>query len=243
VNHAKLISLVPSWTETLVLAGAHVVGRSRFCIHPHDIVKSIPAVGGTKNLNPDQLKALSPDYIILDKEENTKEMADHIPPHQRIVSHVRSIQDLTHELLNLSHILMLPKLSEYATRINFILKKAPKLIFDYKDIPGILDWWVTPSRPLSEHQIIYIIWKDPWMMISAKTFIGSMLKQIGLSVMSPIWTRTQDTDLYPKFKWDELPQNALLLFSSEPFPFGSYKNYYVTQDNPHPAAHHRWGTI
>ena len=45
----RVVSLVPSWTETLIEAGVDVVGRTRFCLHPRDRVKSIPAVGGTKD--------------------------------------------------------------------------------------------------------------------------------------------------------------------------------------------------
>ena len=45
-----MISMVPSWTETLIAAGANVVGRTRFCVHPKDAVAVIPSFGGTKTL-------------------------------------------------------------------------------------------------------------------------------------------------------------------------------------------------
>ena len=48
-----VISMVPSWTETLVHARARVVGRTRFCVHPTDAVKNVSVLGGTKTLAQD----------------------------------------------------------------------------------------------------------------------------------------------------------------------------------------------
>lgn len=82
-----VISMVPSWTETLIKAGANVVGRTRFCIHPADRVQNIPALGGTKNLAPGYEESLNKilleqkkssslkPLVVLDKEENPKEFA------------------------------------------------------------------------------------------------------------------------------------------------------------------------
>ena len=47
----RIISLVPSLTETLIWADAHVVGRTRFCIHPESRVDEIQIVGGTKKID------------------------------------------------------------------------------------------------------------------------------------------------------------------------------------------------
>ena len=71
----RVVSLVPSLTETLLECGVEVVGRTRFCIHPADKVADIPAVGGTKEVNWQRCLALEPDLVVMDKEENTLEMA------------------------------------------------------------------------------------------------------------------------------------------------------------------------
>ena len=73
---AKIVCLVPSWTETLLLAGALVVGRTRFCIHPANLVADIPVVGGTKNMKLEDILRLEPDLVIMDQEENRLEMAE-----------------------------------------------------------------------------------------------------------------------------------------------------------------------
>ena len=90
----KIVCLVPSWTETLLECGAEVVGRSRFCIHPADRVKDIPAVGGTKDFRLQEILNLKPAIVILDKEENRKEMAEALSAHgiQLEISHVDGIE-------------------------------------------------------------------------------------------------------------------------------------------------------
>lgn len=66
----RLISLVPSWNETLIECGLNVVGRSRYCIHPEDRVRDIPIVGGTKDIRWDRVREARPDLLVLDREEN-----------------------------------------------------------------------------------------------------------------------------------------------------------------------------
>lgn len=67
----RIISLVPSSTETLLSLGAHVIACTRFCEQPE-----IPHVGGTKNPDIDAIIALSPDLVVLDEEENRREDAE-----------------------------------------------------------------------------------------------------------------------------------------------------------------------
>ncbi|MBC7556303.1 MAG: cobalamin-binding protein, partial [Chryseobacterium sp.] len=77
----KIISLVPSITKTLFdlgLGNHDLVGRTKFCIHPENFVKNIPIIGGTKNLNIDKIKALKPDLILANKEENVKEQVEEL---------------------------------------------------------------------------------------------------------------------------------------------------------------------
>src|SRR5690606_8834250 len=72
----RIVSLVPSQTELLVDLGleAQLVGVTKFCVHPKHLRKNTTVVGGTKNVHIDKIKALQPDIIICNKEENTKEM-------------------------------------------------------------------------------------------------------------------------------------------------------------------------
>ena len=68
---ARVVSLVPSATETLVALGLRPVGCTRFC----DLA-GVPTVGGTKNVDVDAVAALAPDLVIVNDEENRLEDAD-----------------------------------------------------------------------------------------------------------------------------------------------------------------------
>lgn len=69
----RIVSLVPSQTELLVDLGLvdAIVGVTKFCVHPKDLRKQKTIVGGTKLINVDKIKALKPDIILCNKEENS----------------------------------------------------------------------------------------------------------------------------------------------------------------------------
>ena len=74
----RIVSLVPSQTELLFDLGLNdeVVGITKFCIHPTEWFRSKERVGGTKNVHIDKVKALQPDLILANKEENVKEQLE-----------------------------------------------------------------------------------------------------------------------------------------------------------------------
>lgn len=211
----RVISMVPSWTETLIEAGADVVGRTRFCIHPKDRVKGIPAIGGTKEWNVEKLKELKPDLIVLDQEENTKEMGA-ISDFKTVVTHVRSVYDMPGELEKLAAATGLQKLSEYAKRFEEVLR-PPFLPVKLSEVPTVKEW----IHPIKDEQkietVVYVIWKNPWMAVTPPTFIGSVLERfIGAGKM------LNGEALYPQFSFENLnEESTLLLFSTEPFPFAN----------------------
>ena len=72
VKPKTIVSLVPSLTELLfdLGLGDRVVGRTRFCTHPKEMIQNLPVVGGTKNPRLDKIRDLKPDLIIANREEN-----------------------------------------------------------------------------------------------------------------------------------------------------------------------------
>jgi ABC-type Fe3+-hydroxamate transport system substrate-binding protein len=66
----KVVSLVPSVTETLVAWGIVPVAVTRFCEQP-----DLLAVGGTKDPDVAAIVALAPDVVVLDRQENRAEDA------------------------------------------------------------------------------------------------------------------------------------------------------------------------
>ena len=67
----RVVSLVPSVTETLLAWGVTPIAVTRFCEHPE-----LPAVGGTKNPDVAEITRLAPDVVVMNDEENRKEDAD-----------------------------------------------------------------------------------------------------------------------------------------------------------------------
>ena len=67
----RVVSLVPSVTETLLAWDVVPVACTRFCEQPE-----IRAVGGTKNPEIDDIVALAPDLVVVNDEENRREDAE-----------------------------------------------------------------------------------------------------------------------------------------------------------------------
>lgn len=76
----RIISLVPSQTELLydLGLGEQVVGITKFCVHPAQWFRSKTRIGGTKTVNLELIRALQPDLVIANKEENVREQIEAI---------------------------------------------------------------------------------------------------------------------------------------------------------------------
>ena len=74
----RIVSLVPSQTELLYDLGLddHVVGITKFCVHPAMWFQTKARVGGTKTVNIQKVIALQPDLILANKEENDREQVE-----------------------------------------------------------------------------------------------------------------------------------------------------------------------
>jgi hypothetical protein len=246
--------MVPSWTETLICAGANVVGRTRFCIHPNDSVRKIKAIGGTKNVSSDFEEAMnliaemSSDsrvrpLVILDKEENPKDFEALFQNKgcEVFASEVTSLQSFARELKNLSELFPAPSsvahnLHQYADRLEKLLQhnaSSDGVYFGFGEaLLGDTDFESPENREefyravhRGEAQLVYVIWKSPWMCVGPGTYIESVLQFLfGRSDFSPfpsslLWTGTRGRGKYPEFDLEDVPKSSLLVYSSEPFPF------------------------
>lgn len=215
------MSLVPSWTETLIECGVEVVGRTRFCIHPKEVVSSIAVVGGTKDADWGKIGELSPDLIILDKEENPKQFADK-STFPCWASHIRSVEDVAKALVELESLAFsssqkanLKGLQERCERV--LSRGVNKKEFSLIELP-VLEWINPPSR--NQTNFVYVIWKKPWMVVSKDTYIGSVFTHLGFgSAMIDHEKKYQEIDLLSVYD----PETTVLLFSTEPFPFERIK--------------------
>lgn len=197
-------------------AGVNVVGRTRFCVHPKKTISKMPVVGGTKNLNLETLIELSPDAIVLDKEENTKEMSDLLSKSlnaKQVITHVKSVLDMPRELKKLSGELKSQNLHIQSDEWGDVIKKSFSQRGPAEAIPGVIKWVRKPDSEVT--RIIYLIWHNPWMCVSKDTYIGSVFNLLGYE---PFFISFKNK--YPEIDVNHYDDGrTLFLASSEPFPF------------------------
>lgn len=193
----KVVSLVPSITEALFDLGLtenEVIGRTKFCIHPEDSIKNVAIIGGTKNINIDKIKALQPDLILANKEENIKEQVEALMDDFKVlVTNVETIEDNYYLLKTLG---------------NTFNKEERAQQFNLK-IYDILE----QAKLDSPVKTAYLIWKNPYMTIGSDTFIHRILSEIGFENIFKDKTR------YPEIQMEDLADAEVIMLSSEPFPF------------------------
>lgn len=196
----RIISLVPSQTELLhdLGLGERVVGITKFCIHPEEWFRTKTRVGGTKKVDIEKVRALKPDLIIGNKEENERAdieaLEKEFPVWMSDVKHLRDAVNMIAEVGNLTGTL---------PAANDILQKIADAFGTLKPLPDF-------------RTAAYFIWKDPMMVAGGDTFISDMLSRCGL-----INAFADRTERYVEIGPAELAaaDPDVILLSSEPFPF------------------------
>lgn len=91
----RIVSLVPSATESLRALGVDPVACTRFCEQP-----DLATVGGTKNPDIGRIVALDPDLVVVEREENRREDHDALVAAglDVLVLHVRTLAEVAHEI-------------------------------------------------------------------------------------------------------------------------------------------------
>jgi ABC-type Fe3+-hydroxamate transport system substrate-binding protein len=194
----RIISCVPSITETLILAGMEnaIIGRTKFCIHPSKNIKNIPVIGGTKNLRIKDIFSLNPDLIIANKEENTKEdiysLAHVIPT---FISDISNTDDVLQFLSSLYDI--------FGNSYFLELKNQLFNLFTIDQCKG------------PKIKVAYLIWRKPYMTCGQDTFIHHMIEKAGFINVFGNKYRYPEVTLEDIFEANP----DYLFLSSEPYPF------------------------
>jgi iron complex transport system substrate-binding protein len=197
----RIISLVPSQTELLVDLGlkSKLVGVTKFCVHPEELRKEAAVVGGTKELHFDKIKALRPDIIICNKEENTLEIVEECSKIAPVwVSDIYTLED------SLEMILALGEIFKVCGKTSEICEKIVSEASRFSEVIQL-----EPAK-----KVAYLIWKNPYMAAGSNTFINAMLK---LNNFQNIFSG--ENSRYPEIEISELKKADMVLLSSEPFPF------------------------
>ncbi len=195
----RIISLVPSQTEYLYDLGLEeeVIGITKFCIHPSSWRKTKTIIGGTKNVSIDKVRALKPDLIIGNKEENSKEDIEELRFIAPVwMSDIYSLPDA------LEMMRMIGEMTKKEDRANTIIATIEKQFSELKD-----------HQPAKQESVLYLIWNKPLIGVASNTFIDDVLKRAGFSNI------LINQERYPQLNSFQELQPAYVFLSSEPYPF------------------------
>jgi ABC-type Fe3+-hydroxamate transport system substrate-binding protein len=167
-DDARIVSLVPSITETLIALDLreNVVGRTGFCIHPREVVRDIAKVGGTKDVRLDALRRLSPSHVIVNIDENEAPTVERL---REFVPHVI----VTHPIAPADNLALFRLLGGIFDRRAAAERLCTQLQVQL-DALAAVDW--------PRETVLYLIWKDPWMTVAADTYIARALAVVGWQV-------------------------------------------------------------
>jgi ABC-type Fe3+-hydroxamate transport system substrate-binding protein len=155
----RVVSLVPSITETLFELGAGntIVGITDFCIFPPDL--ALPRVGGTKNPNVALIRELAPDLVHMNLEENVRRHADAIEPFAHVfVSEPKRVEDVADLIQQLGI-------------IHALTERAASFVAALRDTLDTMS-----RRPFT---FACPIWKEPWMWCGGDTYVSHLVEAAG----------------------------------------------------------------
>jgi ABC-type Fe3+-hydroxamate transport system substrate-binding protein len=204
VRSPRIVSLVPSITELLcdLGLGSAIVGRTGFCIHPRETVRAIPKVGGTKDIDLEKLRALSPTHVVLNVDENRKEdartLAEFVPT--LVVTHPLAPRD------NLALYRLMGGIFGRERRAEDLCRRFEA---EYAALEGA-------ARAFSPEKVLYLIWKKPWITVSRDTYVSRMLDLVKWETVPE-----KADGRYPRISLEDkgFVEARTVLLSSEPYRF------------------------
>lgn len=198
----RIISIVPSQTELLFDLGLNtdVIGITKFCIHPIEKFASTVKVGGTKKLNIEMIRALQPDLIIGNKEENEKDQVEELMAEFPVwMSDIYTLEDAKNTI----------------AQIGELVDRQPEAAYlNHLIHAGFTDLQTLALQNGIDKKVAYLIWRDPYMLAGKDTFIDHILALNGLS-------NVMNEKRYPQVQLHDLALLGpdLIFLASEPYPF------------------------
>ncbi|MFJ8309364.1 MULTISPECIES: helical backbone metal receptor [unclassified Streptomyces] len=192
----RVVSLVPSLTEAVaVTAPGLLVGATDWCSHPAGL--DAVRIGGTKNPDVEKIRALAPDLVVANEEENRAAdlAALRAAGLDVLVTEVRSLPQAFAEL--------------------------ERVLVDGCGLarPGWLDAAETAwagVRAGGERRAVVPVWRRPWMVLGRDTFAGDLLARLGVRNLY-----AGHAERYPRIGIDELNAAGadLVVLPDEPYRF------------------------
>jgi len=192
----RVVSLVPSVTESLLAWSVRPVAVTRFCEHPE-----LPAVGGTKDPDLAAIVALAPDLVVVNDEENRLADADALTAAglRLHATHVEAVDDVD------------PCLDALAAAVGVERPEGERTAFRRLHAEP-----TTPPAGRRPRSAFVPIWRRPWMTMNRQTYGASVLARLGLAGLFD-----DAAERYPTVELDEVAARRpdVVLLPSEPYPF------------------------
>ena len=193
----RVVSLVPSITEAVASVRPEaLVGATDWCTHPASL--DVVRVRGTKNPDLAAIRDLAPDVVIVNREENRE--------------------------------LDVRRLRDAGVRVHVtVVETVPEAIAAYDELfDDVLGWdrpdWLEEARalwcgplPPVRRRVAIPIWRDPWMVVGARTFTGDLVRRAGLANVFD-----SSPDRYPHVSLADVEGSGaeVVLLPDEPYVFG-----------------------
>jgi ABC-type Fe3+-hydroxamate transport system substrate-binding protein len=155
----RVVSLVPSLTETLfdLGAGECVVGITEFCIFPP--IDGVARVGGTKNPDIEAIRALKPELVHMNLEENLKRHAEAIESFAPVfVTEPKSVDDVAS-----------------------LIETLGTIHGRHDDVHRFVHALRSEQRAIDTKPFTFAcpIWKKPWMWCGSDTYVSNLVAAAG----------------------------------------------------------------
>lgn len=198
----RIVSLVPSLTEAIAAtAPDRLVGATDWCTHPSDLV--VARVRGTKNPDLPAIAALTPDLVVANQEENRRLDVERLRE-RGIPVWVTAIESVDAALSSMGRLFG-----------EVLALGQPSWLVEAEQV------WA-PRVPVGR-RVAVPVWRDPWIVVGARTYTGDLLERLGFA--NAFGAAAPDGSVassrYPHVDLATLRTAAdLVILPDEPYVFG-----------------------
>jgi ABC-type Fe3+-hydroxamate transport system substrate-binding protein len=189
----RVVSIVPSLTEAVAATDRRLlVGATDWCTHPRDL--DVTRVRGTKNPDLDTIRALAPDVVIANAEENRAHDLDALRA-AGLAVWVTTPTTVPEALDSLDRML------------RAVTDQTPDWLAKARVV------WAAPYEG-GRRRAVVPIWRRPWMALGRNTFAGDLLSRLGVDNVL-----AESPERYPRIDLSTLPSYDLVVLPDEPYAF------------------------
>src|ERR671919_2333022 len=200
----RIVSLIPSTTETLCALGLAdaLVGITAYCREPASVTRTKTRIGGEKDPDLDRIRALAPDLVLANIEEN-------------VAVHVETLRGwgipvwVTYPRTVAGALAMIRELGE-VTGARTAAASLPT------ELEPLLARVAAQTAPRPAVPVFYAVWRAPYMTVGPDTYVHDVLRVCGAANVFG-----DARDRYPTVTLDEVAARrpAVILLPDEPFRF------------------------